>query len=144
MKEFFKMAFATVVGLFIFGLCSLFILFSVAGAIASVSDTEVKVRPNSVFHLKLSGVLVERSEENSMAILMGELDDKQKTIGLDEILASIRTAKLNDNIDGIYLECDALFAAAPASLMEIRNALLEVKEEGKFVVSYADFYSQSC
>jgi len=144
MKEFFKMAFATVVGLFIFGLCSPFILFSVAGAIASVSDTEVKVRPNSVFHLKLSGVLVERSEENSMAILMGELDDKQKTIGLDEILASIRTAKCNDNIDGIYLECDASFAAAPASLMEIRNALLEVKEEGKFVVSYADFYSQSC
>lgn len=144
MKEFFKMAFATVVGLFIFGLCSLFILFSVAGAIASVSDTEVKVRPNSVFHLKLSGVLVERSEENSMAILMGELDDKQKAIGLDEILASIRTAKLNDNIDGVYLECDASFAAAPASLMEIRNALLEVKEEGKFVVSYADFYSQSC
>lgn len=144
MKEFFKMAFATVVGLFIFGLCSLFILFSVAGAIASVSDTEVKVRPNSVFHLKLSGVLVERSEENSMAILMGELDDKQKAIGLDEILASIRTAKLNDNIDGVYLECDASFAAAPASLMEIRNALLEVKEAGKFVVSYADFYSQSC
>lgn len=144
MKEFFKMAFATVVGLFIFGLCSLFILFSVAGAIASISDTEVKVRPNSVFHLKLSGVLVERSEENSMAILMAELDDKQKTIGLDEILASIHTAKRNDNIDGIYLECDASFAAAPASLMEIRNALLEVKEEGKFVVSYADFYSQSC
>lgn len=144
MKEFFKMAFATVVGLFICGLCSLFILFSVAGAIASISDTEVKVRPNSVFHLKLSGVLVERFEENSMAILMAELDDKQKTIGLDEILASIHTAKRNDNIDGIYLECDASFAAAPASLMEIRNALLEVKEEGKFVVSYADFYSQSC
>lgn len=144
MKEFFKMAFATVVGLFICGLCSLFILFSVAGAIASISDTEVKVRPNSVFHLKLSGVLVERSEENSMAILMAELDDKQKTIGLDEILASIHTAKRNNNIDGIYLECDASFAAAPASLMEIRNALLEVKEEGKFVVSYADFYSQSC
>lgn len=142
MKEFFKMAFATVVGLMIFAFALFFLSASVVGALMSASEAEVSVKPNSVFHLKLGGVLTERAEENSLHFLMGTLNDSQKTIGLDEILKGIRTASENANIEGIYLDCDPSFSASPAALLEIRNTLMQFKKTGKFVVSYSDTYSQ--
>ena len=69
------------------------------------------------------------------------MGDNYKTYGLDDVLSSIKKAKENDNIKGIYIEATSL-GAGFASREEIRNALKDFKESGKFIVAYGDSYSQ--
>ncbi len=91
--------------------------------------------------LDLNGTLVERTQENPLGILSQWLGDGSNTYGLDDILSSIQKAKENEHIKGIYLQANSL-STSYASLQEIRNALLDFKENGKFVIAYADSYTQ--
>lgn len=141
MKDFFKFTFATVTGiilssiaLFIIGMVTLF-------GLASTSETETTVSKNSIMMLDLNGTLVERTQESPLGILSQWLGDDSSTYGLDDILSSIQKAKENDNIKGIYLQALSLNTSY-ASLQEIRNALLDFKKSGKFVVAYSDNYTQ--
>lgn len=140
MKSFLKMTLAVFFGLNLFLLVPLFLLFYLLGT--SVNESEVKINSNSIFHLELSGELQERSVEDIFNLTGSALDAETAFLGLDDILSAIETAKNNENIKGIYLECGA-FLAAPASIQEIHNALVEFKQTGKFIVSYGDFYSQN-
>lgn len=142
MKKFLKMTLATIVGLCIFSFVTILLTMGIVGAIITASEGTTTVEPNSVFHLKLNGVLTERAGGDEMNTLRALVDKKSEPIALDEILKAIRTAANNENIDGIYLDCGNSFAASPASLLEIKNALAEFKQTGKFIVSYADSYSQ--
>src|SRR3712207_5656627 len=141
MKDFFKFTLATVTGiilstilLFIIGIITLF-------GIVSASDNETTVKENSVMMLNMRGTLVERTQENPIDILSKLIKEDTETYGLDDILASIKKAKENKNIKGIYLQASYL-STSYASLQEIRNALLDFKESGKFVIAYSDTYSQ--
>ena len=91
--------------------------------------------------LDLNGTLVERTQEDPLGILSQLFGDESNTYGLDDILSSIQKAKENENIKGIYLQASSLDTSY-ASLQEIRNALLDFKESGKFVIAYADSYTQ--
>lgn len=138
MKEFLKFTFASLVGVILAG-----VVFTILGiitlvGIVSSSDTETVVKDNSVFVLDLKGELVERAKDNPFKQILG---DDFESYGLDDILSSIKKAKENDNIKGIYIQPSYL-STSFASLEEIRNALLDFKESGKFIVAYADQYSQ--
>ena len=138
MKDFFKFTFASVLGVVLAGIIFTIIgIVSLVGMVAS-SDTETKVQENSIFVLDLEGILSERVEENPLQTLMGE---EYQTYGLDDILASIQKAKDNENIIGIYLQPNVFIAEYP-SLEEIRKALSDFKGSGKFIVAYADQYTQ--
>ena len=113
-------------------------IVSMVGMVAS-SDTETIVKENSILVLDLDGILSERVQDNPLESLLGE--DFQ-AYGLDDILSSIRKAKENENIKGIYLEA-GIMDASFASLEEIRNALKDFKESGKFIVAYGDQYMQN-
>ena len=91
--------------------------------------------------LDLNGVLVERTQESPLGILSQLFSDDSNTYGLDDILSSIKKAKENENIKGIYLQASML-GTSYASLQEIRNALLDFKESGKFIIAYGDSYTQ--
>lgn len=141
MKDFLKFTLATVTGiilssivLFIIGMVTLF-------GIMAASDTETIVKKNSVMILDLNGTLVERMQEDPLGILSQLFNDDSNTYGLDDILSSIKKAKENKDIKGIYLQANSL-GTSYASLQEIRNALLDFKESGKFVIAYADSYTQ--
>ena len=141
MKDFLKFTLATVTGiilssivLFIIGMVTLF-------GIMAASDTETIVKKNSVMILDLNGTLVERTQEDPLGILSQLFNDDSNTYGLDDILSSIKKAKENEDIKGIYLQANSL-GTSYASLQEIRNALLDFKESGKFVIAYADSYTQ--
>ena len=141
MKDFLKFTLATVTGiilssivLFIIGMVTLF-------GIVSTADTETIVKKNSVMMLDLNGVLVERTQESPLGILSQLFSDDSNTYGLDDILSSITKAKENENIKGIYLQASML-GTSYASLQEIRNALLDFKESGKFIIAYGDSYTQ--
>ena len=143
MKQFLKFTLATIVGIIITSIIGMLLMFGIIGAIASSSDKAVKVQPNSVYELELNGQLVERSQDDPFSEIFSTAfgQDAAKTIGLDDVLANIRKAKTNENIQGIYLKGGMLMGGY-ASFKEIRDALVDFKESGKFIVAYADTYSQ--
>ena len=138
MKDFLKFTFATVVGLILASVALFFISILFFFSALSSAETETEVRENSIMVLDLKGELLERNQDLPYDMFMSE--DFQY-YGLDDILSSIRKAKENENIKGIYLRADFL-TAGYASIEEIRDALLDFKESGKFVVAYADNYTQ--
>ena len=103
MKQFFKMTLATVCGIAIFLLITgFFLVISLVGMLASDSASK-KVKENSVFVLQLNGTVTEQSEEDSpLNTIMGM--GGMSAMGLDDLISSIRKAKDNDDIKGIYLE----------------------------------------
>ena len=131
MKNFFLNVLATV-------LIGFFGVMSIVGMVAS-TDATTKVKDNSVLVLKMDGSLEERAEDNIMTQLSGVVG---QTIGLEETLNAIKKAKENDNVKGIYIE-GGMFSGIPASTQELRDALVDFKKSGKWIVAYADQYSQS-
>ena len=139
MKEFFKFTLATILGLLVTGFIFMIIgIASVAGLLAS-SETETTLHNNSVFVLDLQGSIAERYQPTPIDQL---LDEEQSVYGLNDISASIAKAKENDQIKGIYLNVGN-FSCGSASLQEIRQALADFKESGKFIIAYGGGYSQS-
>lgn len=139
MKDFLKFTLATVTGIIISSVVLFFISILVVFSMVSSSESETQVRKNSVMMLDLNGTLTERSQENPLDFLMKE---DYKTYGLDDILSSIRKAKENEDIKGIYIQATSL-GAGFASLEEIRDALKDFKESGKFIVAYGNTYTQN-
>lgn len=138
MKDFLKYTLATVTGIILTSIILFFVSIITLFGMVSASETEVVVKKNSVMMLDLNGMLEERKSSNPILELLGEKDE---SYGLDDILSSIRKAKENDNIHGIYIQATGL-ASAYASVEEIRDALLDFKSSGKFIISYGDYYTQ--
>ena len=141
MKDFFKFTLATVTGIVLSGIVLFIIGVVTLVGIISSSDTETVVKKNSVMMLDLKGTLVERTQESLEGLLGKFTGETADTYGLDDILASIKKAKENDNIKGIYIQASWLNASY-ASLQAIRKALDDFKESGKFIVTYSDNYTQ--
>lgn len=143
MKQFLKYTLATIVGLVVVFFIGMLLFMGIVGAMVASSSKTVKTAPNSVYELELKGELVERSEDDPFAGLfarfLGQPD--VEAVGLDDVLANIKKAKADDNIRGIYLKGGVLFGGS-ASIKEIRNALVDFKSSGKFIVAYADVFSQ--
>ena len=137
MLQFFKYTLATIVGLFLFFILMTLILLGIAAS--ATSEKEVTVRKNSILELKLDREIDERGDNDPFEGMLGSLGTSK--YGLDEIKASIRHAKTDDNIKGIYLSTEIL-TAGMATVEEIRNELLDFKKSGKFIVSYNDICSE--
>ena len=138
MKDFIKNVLATMVGMFgFFIVMGVIGMMSIIGMIASGNAAQ-NVEKNSVFVLNLSGTISEQGSENPLSMFTG---DNSLNSGLNDILSSIKKAKANDDIKGIYIEAGAL-AANYATLQEIRNALDDFRKSGKWIVAYGDFYTQ--
>lgn len=138
MKDFLKYTLATVTGLVLTGI--VFFIFGIVALLGMTfsEPTATQVTPHSVMMLQLKGSLTERSQEDPLAFLLG---DTYQGYGLNDVLAAIRKAKEHPDIEGIYIQAGYLNAGF-ASLEEIRNALLDFKESGKSIVTYADTYTQ--
>ena len=143
MKQFLKFTLATIVGIIITTLLGILILFGIVGAVAGSKESVTELKPNSVYEIKLEGNLIDRSEDDPFSAALAEAmgTSSEKTMGLDDLLANIDKAKNDANIVGIYLNGGSL-SGGFASFKEIRNALLDFKKAGKFIVAYADNYSQ--
>jgi protease-4 len=141
MKDFLKFTLATICGLIVTGIVVFFVgMVTLFGVIAS-SDSETKVKKNSLMVLDLNGSLAERSADDIQSVLMGFSGDGNDTYGLNDILSSIAKAKENDDIKGIYIKAQSLNTSF-ASLEAIRAALYDFRSSGKFIVTYADNYTQ--
>ena len=143
MKQFLKFTLATITGIVITSVVGLFIMMGIFGAIASSSDSPVKIKSSSIYQLDLKGQLVDRYEEDPFAMFAEAMNPNQpKQLGLDEVLLNIDKAKNDTLVKGIYLKGGSLIGGM-ASIKEIRDALVDFKARGKFIVAYADTYLQS-
>ena len=142
MKEFFKYTLATICGIVILAIVAgILFMISLASMVASGS-APAKAEDNSVFVIKMDGYVNERSEETDpISELLGSAD--MTVMGLDDLVKAIRIAKDNDKIKGIYLEGGATAFDAPATAQQMRDALKDFKQSGKWIVAYADQYLQS-
>jgi protease-4 len=142
MKDFMKYTAATICGIIILSvIAGIMFMISLAGLMASDSAGK-KAEKNSVFVLKLNGNVSERAEEGSpMGMLLGQAD--MENMGLDDILSAIAKAKEEKNIQGIYIEGGTTMFDSPATAQQIRDALKDFRQSGKWIFAYADQYEQS-
>lgn len=139
MKDFLKYMFATVAGIFVFLIImGVLGMMSLVGMLAS-SDSTTTVKENSVMVLQLDGIMSERSEDDLMGKMVGQVSS---SIGLEDVLNAIKKAKENDAIKGIYIESGLFDGDTPASMQALRKALVDFKKSGKWIVAYGDQYTQ--
>ncbi|GAB4024983.1 signal peptide peptidase SppA [Spirosoma koreense] len=135
MRQFLKYVLATIVGLLLFSFIGFLLLLGVGAALSS-SDSKPVISTNSVLKINLDEPVEERSSENPFGNL-SPIQTSGDAIGLVELRKTLRDAKEDDNIRGIYLRTEDP-AAGWASLEEIRNALIDFKQSKKFVYAYAE------
>ncbi len=139
MKSFIKYTMATVVGIFLtMTLFTIISIISLAGMMAT-EGMSAPIKEKSILRLDFSGTLAERSDSNPFAALMGE---ENKALSLEDALLALDKAAKNENIIGVYLEGGAM-GANPGMAQELRQALVEFKESGKWVVAYGDSYGKT-
>ena len=139
MKSFIKYTLATVVGLFLtMALFSIIAIVSMAGMIAT-EGMGAPIKEKSILRINLSGELTEREESDPLAMLMGE---GTSNVSLEDALLALEKAAKNKNIEGVYIEAWAL-AATPGMAQELRQALVEFKKSGKWVIAYGDTYGKT-
>lgn len=102
---------------------------------------KVEVKDNSVLHVKLNFEIKERGVNSPFGNIDPATFEPKPSVGLNDILKSLKNAANDDKIKGIYLDMQSV-PAGMATVEEIRNALLEFKESGKWIVSYSEIYSQ--
>lgn len=143
MKEFFKFVFASMIGFILsfFVLFILLIVFITAIVSSAGSEGKVAVTSNTILHISLDYPITERSDKNPFSEFSFMGFESKKTLGLKEILAGIDNAKTDKNIKGIYLDVSSL-SSGFATTEEIRNALIDFKKSGKFILAYSEVYSQ--
>lgn len=128
----------------VYFLCSAIIGWIMGDAFSS---STVDLKDQTVYRLELKGTLVEQAQEElPWASMISSVPyssyAKQDNVGLDQILSNIRLAKNNDKILGIWLDGGQL-SMAPASAKAIRDALIDFKTSGKWVIASAKNYGQT-
>lgn len=140
MKQFFKFVLATIIGIVFTAV--IFVLIIVGLISSAGSDKGVDVQSNSVLHVSINYPVAERTPNNPLSGLGFLGLNAQKQVGLNDILANIKKAKTDDNIKGIFLDQSEMLSGQ-ATTEEIRNALIDFKKSGKFIISYSEVYTQS-
>ena len=143
MKQFFKMMFASTLGFFVgLMLAGMIAIVFMIGMVAGLgSNSQAVYTPkaeNSVFKIAFEGDIRESAEENPFTNL---LTGREPDLSLRDLLKSIHHAKEQESVRGIYLDM-GVFSGGTASLDAVRRALMDFKESGKFIVAYADNYTQ--
>lgn len=113
----------------------------ISSATESSSDKIAHVKSNSVLHVKLDYQIGDRSSNNPFENIDFNTFEVSENLGLNSILKSIEHAKEDDKIKGIYLDLTTI-GGGMATLEEIRAALIDFKESGKWIISYAELYTQ--
>ncbi len=139
LKRFFVSMLGTIAGIWISIILIVISLIAIGTAAFSSQMFSSKIDKHSILHINLKGNVAERFQPGSIIDFIQNPDDD--AITLDEILTALRMAADDDQIDGVYLECnDATMGVA--SREELISALKDFKRSGKWVYAYADNYTQ--
>ncbi len=143
MKQFFKFFFASMLGFIVGSIVLTFLMIGIlVGIVSSVSEPDKKEASlNSVLELSLNYAVPEQTNFNPLANLNFSGMDMNVAVGLNDILKLIKKAKTDNNIKGIYINTGT-FGGGISTAKQVRDALIDFKDSKKFIVAYADAYSQ--
>lgn len=122
--------------IFLFILIIVFIFYLIP------QEEVVGVKDNSVLKIEFKDPILDRTSDNPFSDIDLLNSSTEGSVEFKDILDNIEKAKNDDKIKGIYLNFSSVNAGF-SQIEEIRNKLLDFKESGKFIYSYADSYSQS-
>ena len=148
MKQFLKYFFAstlgTVVGFVLIIFLSGLILAGIIGSaiMAGKSDSEVKVKSNSVLVIDLSKTIVERTPENPFENIQIEGLGGSNGLELSDFIMALDAAAKDSNIKGILIR-GAYFSGGMATMQTVRDHIVQFKDSSnKFVIAYEEAYTQ--
>lgn len=139
MKNFLSSLLATLVGLIIMTIVGFLIIMGIFAATTSKEVPDVK--ENSLLVARFNAQILDRTNEDPFALLFSGNFIYDETMGLNQVLKDLDRAKTDDNIKGIFMNL-GMVNAGIATLGEIRDAILDFKESGKFVYAYSGAYTQ--
>lgn len=139
LKVFLAALLAVVVGGVLSSLLWLFIFIGLAG---SMESTTV-VKPNSVLVVDLAEDITDAPSANPLGAIDFNTMTIRKQLSLLQVLRSVKAAESDERIKGIYLRLNGTGAVDIAAIEELRTALEEFKQSGKFIVSFNEGYSQA-
>ncbi len=139
MNNFFKYLFASCLGTGLALICLTFLgICTVSGLAGSLEKKKVAIGANSVLELNFEAPIPEKTNNLDMGFSFNE----DKILGLHDITGAIERSKTDENIKGIYLNC-MFFPAGRVTEGIVRDALLDFKKSGKFIVAYQSIYTQN-
>ena len=138
-KTFLAGLLAVVVGTFLVFFFWIFILLGIAGSM----DKSVAVHPESILKIDFSEVLTDAPSSDPLAGIDLMTLQTTRQLSLFKALRAIEAAGADDRIKGIYLRMNGEGGVTGSALLEeLREALLEFKQSGKFIIAYNETYSQ--
>lgn len=138
-KTFLAGLLAVVVGTFLVFFLWIFILLGIAGSM----DKSVAVHSESILKIDFSEVLTDAPSSDPLAGIDLMTLQTTRQLPLLKALRAIEAAGADDRIKGIYLRMNGEGGVTGSALLEeLREALLEFKQSGKFIVAYNETYSQ--
>ena len=129
---------ATIVGLFVFFMLFFFGIILIA-AVSGGESKAVTVKNNSVIELNLEDIKFDyagKYEDPWITIF-----SDNKSIGLTDVINAIEAAKNDADIKGISILNDES-TLGMAQSKALRDALEDFKKSGKFVMAYANSFTQ--
>jgi len=141
MKQFFKFLFASCLGVFL----AMFVMFLIGSAIVGSSISKASepksIKANSVLHLNFEDPIPEKTNNVDQNPGMGGGFNTDDAVGLTDMVKSIKAAKDDDKIKGIFLDMNSIAAGQTTSNI-IRDALIDFKESEKFIIAFGQYYTQ--
>lgn len=143
--KFFKMFLAALLAVVVGGAISSFIWFMFFMAVLASSFQSLNyVEENSILTINFDESIKDAPESDPLAQFDIMAMDYNRTLSLYNVLCALDAAKSDDRIDGIYLRFTGGGSADAATIEELRNAIVDFREEsGKFVVAYNETYTQT-
>jgi len=142
MKQFFKFTFASMLGFLLAGFLLIIITVGIIVSAVSAGKNDTVIIPEkTILMLTLDQPVSDRSSDNPFAHMNFTRPDVSTQLGLNDIINSLKKAKSDSKVKGIYLELGDV-PSGQATIEEIRNALIDFKKSGKFIVSYAEVFTQ--
>ena len=142
--KFFKIFLATllamVVGTVLSWVLCLVIFVGMAGSMEGT--TQAVITPQTIVKIDLAENISEAPTKNPMAGFDFATMTMAKSTHLLKVLQSIEAAKGDARVKGIYLNFTGLGGITTGAMEEVRAALVDFKQSGKFVVAYNETYSQ--
>lgn len=138
MAQFIKFVFASCLGVIIASMVIVFGGIGMISALASQGEAPEQVSDNSVLTIDFDNTIPEKTNNLEMDPFDFAND---RILGVHDIIKSIEYAKTDDRIKGIFIEADGI-PAGFTTATAVRDALIDFKTSGKFIVAYSDYYTQ--
>ena len=138
MKDFIKFTFASCLGVIIASFLVFMLLLTVGVGLSSGSGKKT-IDTNTVLKIDFSSPIPERTNNIKTTSFTFK---SENMLGIHDIIALIKHAQSDDKVKGIYMEPSAV-NLGPAKAHDLLESLKAFKESGKFITSYADYYSQN-